>query len=66
MAPALFVVRAAPLLRSDEQVFEAMIQGWTDQQLSRGLRTDTIDARVSMLRRFQRVHRRVAVERASR
>lgn len=54
MAPALFVVGAAPLLRADEQVFEAMIQGWSDQQLSRGLRTDTINGRVLMLRRFQR------------
>src|SRR6476660_7452018 len=54
MAPALFVVGAAPLLRADDQVFEAMIQGWSDQQLSRGLRTDTINGRVLMLRRFQR------------
>ena len=54
MAPALFGVGAAPLLRADEQEFEAMIQGWTDQQLSRGLRTDTINGRVLMLRRFQR------------
>jgi len=30
MAPAVFVV-GAPLLRTDEQVFEAMIQGWSDQ-----------------------------------
>lgn len=54
MAPALFVVGAAPLLRADEQVFEAMIRGWSDQQLSWGLRADTIDGRVLMLRRFQR------------
>ena len=54
MAPALFVVGAAPLLRADEQVFEAMIQGWSDQQLSRGLRADTINGRVLMLRGFQR------------
>ena len=54
MAPALVVVGAAPLLRADEQVFEAMIQGWSDQQLSRGLRADTINGRVLMLRRFQR------------
>ena len=53
MAPELFVVGAAPLLRADEQVFEAMIQGWSDQQLSRGLRTDTINGRVLLLRRFQ-------------
>ena len=53
-APALFVVGGAPLLRADEQVFEAMIQGWTDQQLSRGLRADAINGRLLMLRRFQR------------
>ena len=35
-------------------VFEVMIQGWSDQQLSRGLRTDTINGRVLMLLRFQR------------
>ena len=38
MAAALFVVGAAPLLRADDQVFEAMIEGWADQQLSRGLK----------------------------
>lgn len=31
-----------------------MIQGWSNQRLSRGLPTDTIYGRVLMLRRFQR------------
>jgi hypothetical protein len=53
-APALFVVGDAPLLRADEQVFDAMIQGRSDQQLSRGLRPDTISGRTLMIQRFQR------------
>jgi integrase/recombinase XerC len=54
MAPPLFVVGDAPLLRADEQVFEAMVQGWSDQQLSRGLRPDTVSGRTLMIQRFQR------------
>lgn len=54
VASQLFVVGASVLLRPDEQVFEAMLGGWRDQQLSRNLSTDTITARVDLVRRFQR------------
>jgi site-specific recombinase XerD len=50
----LFVVGGAPLLHADEQVFEAMLVGWRDQQLARNLRSETIRARLVGLRRFQR------------
>jgi len=53
-APALFVLDGAPLLRPEEQVFEAMLAGWRDQQLSRNLKADTIAARVAGVQRFQR------------
>ncbi len=53
-APPLFLAGEAPLLRADEQVFEAMLEGWSEQQRSRGLRTETIDGRLLALRRFQR------------
>ena len=52
-APELFVVGASPLLRPDEQVFEAMLAGWRDQQLSRNLAADTIEGRLGTVRRFQ-------------
>lgn len=37
VAPELFML-TAPLLRPEEQVFEGMIDGWINQQRSRGLR----------------------------
>lgn len=54
VAPELFVLGRSPLLRADEQVFEAMLAGWRDQQLSRNLRAETIEARLGVVRRFQR------------
>jgi len=53
-APRLFVAGAVPLLRAEEQVFEAMLEGWRDQQLSRNLNRTTIDDRLQLVRRFQR------------
>lgn len=41
------------LLRPDEQVFEAMLAGWRDQQLARSLAPGTIGPRLAMVRRFQ-------------
>lgn len=38
-APALFVAGGSPLLRPEEQVFEAMLEGWRDQQLARNCRS---------------------------
>ncbi len=39
-------------LDPESAVFQAMIDGWTAQMLSRGLKRDTIGSRVSMVRRF--------------
>jgi len=51
---ARLVLRAGVrLLRPDEQLFEAMTEGWRRQQLARHLAFRTIDARVAMVRRFQ-------------
>jgi site-specific recombinase XerD len=52
-APAVFR-SGSRLLRPEEQVYEAMVSGWADQQLARGLNEATIAARRSMLGRFQR------------
>jgi integrase/recombinase XerC len=53
-APSLFVVGGAPLLHAEEQMFEAMLAGWRDQQLARNLHSDTIKDRLLGVRRFQR------------
>jgi site-specific recombinase XerD len=53
-APQIFVGGAVPLRRADEQVFAAMVDGWRDQQLARGLSRGTIEPRLAMIRRFQR------------
>lgn len=44
---------AVPLLRPDRQVFEAMLSGWRNQMLARGLATPTIRARCRQIERFQ-------------
>jgi site-specific recombinase XerD len=49
----LVVVAGVPLLRPDDQVFEAMLDGWRQQQLSRNLAFATVDARQEVVRRFQ-------------
>lgn len=53
-APSLLVAGGTPLLHPDEQVFEAMVAGWRDQQLSRNLRAETVRTRLLAVRRFQR------------
>jgi integrase/recombinase XerC len=40
------------LLRPDAQVFEAMLEGWANQQMARNLAVETIGARLSTVRRF--------------
>lgn len=50
----MLVAGSSVLLRPDEQVFGAMLDGWRDQQLSRNLKTDTIKGRLAVVRRFQR------------
>lgn len=53
-APELFVLGRQRLLRPDEQVFEAMLAGWRDQQLCRNLGEATVRRRLDGVRRFQR------------
>ena len=54
VAPGLFVVGGTPLLHGEEQVFEAMLTGWAEQQSARNLNGDTISDRARAVRRFQR------------
>jgi len=51
-AAHLVVVSGAPLLRPDAQVFEAMLEGWANQQMARNLGVATIRARAELVRRF--------------
>src|SRR4051794_35851168 len=39
-------------LRPEDAMVEAMLRGWQAQQLSRGLRQDSIEARGQLVRRF--------------
>ena len=51
---ALFVDGDTQLLHPQDQVFEAMLAGWRDQQLARNLNSSTIHNRDADVRRFQR------------
>ena len=48
----LHVTPGVPLLRPDEQVFAAMLEGWRSQQLARNLGTATIGKRETAVRAF--------------
>ncbi len=48
----LHVVGGVPLLRPDAQVFDAMLDGWRNQQLARNLAFGTIEARGNAVRAF--------------
>jgi integrase/recombinase XerC len=50
----LHVVAGAALLHPDEQLFEAMLEGWRAQQVSRFLNPVTVAQREAQVRRFQR------------
>jgi site-specific recombinase XerD len=39
-------------LRPEDAMFEAMLRGWRAQQVARGLRVDTVEARERLVRRF--------------
>lgn len=52
-AAHLELVQGIPLLRADEQVFEAMLSGWRNQQISRNLSETTIARNEKVVRRFQ-------------
>jgi integrase/recombinase XerC len=48
----LLLLDGVALLRPDEQVFTAMLRGWSDQQLARNLAVGTIEGRVNAVRAF--------------
>ncbi len=53
-ASARLVLQAGvALLRPDQQLFEAMLEGWRRQQLSRNLAFGTIERRLQLVSRFQ-------------
>ena len=49
----LALVDGVTLLRPDEQVFEAMLEGWRNQGLARNLASSTVQARERQVRAFQ-------------
>ncbi len=49
----LVLLDGVGLLRPDEQVFEAMLEGWRNQGLARNLARSTVRARERQLRAFQ-------------
>jgi integrase/recombinase XerC len=49
----LALVDGVALLRPDEQVFEAMLEGWRNQGLARNLARSTVQARERQVRAFQ-------------
>jgi site-specific recombinase XerD len=51
-AARLELVSGVVQLRPDDAMVEAMLRGWRAQQIARGLREDTIDARERLVRRF--------------
>ncbi|OEJ49668.1 hypothetical protein BGK72_01465 [Streptomyces agglomeratus] len=48
----LHLADGVPLLRPEEQVFEAMLDGWRNQQLARNLALSTINGRERKARAF--------------
>ena len=48
----LELVSGVAQLRPEDAMFEAMLRGWRAQQIARGLRADTIEARERLVRRF--------------
>jgi hypothetical protein len=50
----LQLAAGVPLLRPEEQVFEAMLTGWRNQQLARNLAFSTIEGREKRVRAFAR------------
>ncbi len=48
------LVDGLSLLRPEEQVFAAMLEGWRSQQLARNLALSTIEGRVRVVQAFVR------------
>lgn len=53
-AAGLHLVEGLPLLRPEEQVFSAMLDGWRNQQLARNLAFSTINGRERVVQVFAR------------
>jgi site-specific recombinase XerD len=53
-AAGLHLVGGVPLLRPEEQVFDAMLEGWANQQFARNLARSTVENRVNAVRAFAR------------
>jgi integrase/recombinase XerC len=51
-AAGLHVVAGLPMLRPEEQVFAAMLDGWGSQQLARNLAPGTVEGRQRAVRAF--------------
>ncbi len=51
-AARLQPVYGVPLLRPAEQVFDAMLDGWRNQQLARNLAASTVEGRRATVRAF--------------
>ena len=51
-AVRLHLADGVPLLRPDEQVFRAMLEGWRNQQLARNLAASTVEGRENTVRAF--------------
>lgn len=51
-AARLLLVGGVPLLHPQEQVFDAMLQGWANQQLARNLAASTVATRQGQVRGF--------------
>lgn len=48
----LVLVGGVPLLYPEEQIFEAMLEGWANQQVARNLAASTVSARLRQVRAF--------------
>lgn len=49
----LYLAAGVPLLRPEDQVFQAMLDGWRNQQLARNLSFGTVEQREALIRRFR-------------
>ena len=51
-AVRLHLADGVPLLRPEDQVFQAMLEGWRNQQLTRNLARSTVEGREATARAF--------------
>jgi len=51
-AVRLHLADGVPLLRPEDQVFTAMLEGWRNQQLARNLARSTVEGRESTVKAF--------------